>query len=178
MHTIHHVAEFHRTFGHPIADGVNAMTPELRALRVRLIAEELAELCTAWGVKLTMDIFPDTAHTAIRVQPIENWEVNHVEGADALGDLDYVVQGANLVAGYPAEQVVGDPEHGIQASNMSKLGEDGKPIYREDGKILKGPNYRKPDIAAILAKYPDGYGAHTHREYVTRASLDISMQKV
>ncbi|MEX0313482.1 MAG: hypothetical protein AB3N18_04845 [Allomuricauda sp.] len=73
-----------------------------------------------------------------------------VEVADALGDMLYILCGTILEHGmqYKIEEVFEE----IQRSNMSKLGEDGKPIYREDGKVLKGPNYFKPDIQAILDK--------------------------
>ena len=73
-----------------------------------------------------------------------------VEVADALGDMLYILCGTILEHGmqYKIEEVFEE----IQKSNMSKLGEDGKPIYREDGKVLKGPNYFKPDIQAILDK--------------------------
>lgn len=73
-----------------------------------------------------------------------------VEVADALGDLLYILCGTIIEHGlqYKIEEVFEE----IQRSNMSKLGEDGEPIYREDGKVLKGPNYFKPDIASILNK--------------------------
>ncbi|WP_442844634.1 hypothetical protein [Leeuwenhoekiella sp. H156] len=72
------------------------------------------------------------------------------EVADALGDMLYILCGTILEHGmqHKIEEVFDE----IQRSNMSKLGADGKPIYREDGKVLKGPSYFKPDIAAILAK--------------------------
>lgn len=71
-----------------------------------------------------------------------------VEVADALGDMLYILCGTILEHGmqYKIEEVFNE----IQRSNMSKLGADGKPIYREDGKVMKGPNYSKPDIEAIL----------------------------
>jgi predicted HAD superfamily Cof-like phosphohydrolase len=73
-----------------------------------------------------------------------------VEVADALGDMLYILCGTILEHGmqYKIEEVFEE----IQRSNMSKLGEDGKPIYREDGKVLKGPNYFKPNIVDILDK--------------------------
>nr|WP_299343612.1 nucleoside triphosphate pyrophosphohydrolase family protein [Allomuricauda sp.] len=72
------------------------------------------------------------------------------EVADALGDMLYILCGTILEHGmqYKIEEVFEE----IQKSNMSKLGEDGKPIYRNDGKVLKGPNYFKPDIQKILDK--------------------------
>ena len=71
-----------------------------------------------------------------------------IEVADALGDLMYILFGTIMKHGMQHKIVEVFEE--IQRSNMSKLGEDGKPIYREDGKVLKGPNYFKPDIAKIL----------------------------
>jgi len=73
-----------------------------------------------------------------------------VEVADALGDMLYILCGTILEHGmqHKIEEVFNE----IQRSNMSKLGADGKPIYREDGKVLKGPNYFKPNIANILEK--------------------------
>jgi predicted HAD superfamily Cof-like phosphohydrolase len=71
-----------------------------------------------------------------------------VEVADALGDMLYILCGTIIEHGmqHKIEEVFDE----IQRSNMSKLGEDGKPIYREDGKVLKGPNYFKPNIKDIL----------------------------
>jgi predicted HAD superfamily Cof-like phosphohydrolase len=71
-----------------------------------------------------------------------------VEVADALGDMLYILCGTILEHGmqHKIEEVFEE----IQRSNMSKLGEDGKPIYREDGKVMKGPNYFKPNIESIL----------------------------
>lgn len=73
-----------------------------------------------------------------------------IEVADALGDMLYILCGTILEHGmqYKIEEVFEE----IQRSNMSKLGADGKPIYREDGKVLKGPNYFKPDIEGVLDK--------------------------
>lgn len=73
-----------------------------------------------------------------------------VEVADALGDMLYILCGTILEHGlqYKIEEVFEE----IQRSNMSKLGADGNPIYREDGKVLKGPNYFKPNIGKILER--------------------------
>jgi predicted HAD superfamily Cof-like phosphohydrolase len=73
-----------------------------------------------------------------------------VEVADALGDMLYILCGTIIEHGlqYKIEEVFEE----IQRSNMSKLGVNGEPIYREDGKVLKGPNYFKPNIKAILGK--------------------------
>ena len=71
-----------------------------------------------------------------------------IEIADALGDMMYILCGTIIEHGlqHKIEEVFDE----IQRSNMSKLGTDGKPIYREDGKVLKGPNYFKPDFTKIL----------------------------
>ena len=73
-----------------------------------------------------------------------------IEVADALGDMLYILCGTILEHGmqYKIEEVFEE----IQRSNMSKLGADGQPIYREDGKVLKGPNYFKPNIQGVLDK--------------------------
>ena len=73
-----------------------------------------------------------------------------VEVADALGDMLYILCGTIIEHGM--QEKIEEVFNEIQRSNMSKLGEDGKPIYREDGKVLKGPNYFKPNIASILDK--------------------------
>ena len=73
-----------------------------------------------------------------------------VEVADALGDMLYILCGTIIEHGmqHKIEEVFEE----IQKSNMSKLGADGKPVYREDGKVLKGPNYFKPDIQKVLGQ--------------------------
>jgi predicted HAD superfamily Cof-like phosphohydrolase len=71
-----------------------------------------------------------------------------VEVADALGDMLYILCGTILKHGL--QHKIEDVFNEIQRSNMSKLGADGKPIYREDGKVLKGERYFRPNIAAIL----------------------------
>ena len=73
-----------------------------------------------------------------------------VEVADALGDQLYILCGTILSHGM--QGVIEDVFNEIQASNMSKLGSDNLPIFREDGKVLKGPNYFRPDISTILTK--------------------------
>lgn len=80
------------------------------------------------------------------LEAVQNNDI--VEVADALGDMLYILCGTILEHGlqHKIEEVFDE----IQRSNMSKLGEDGKPIYREDGKVMKGPNYFKPDFTKIL----------------------------
>lgn len=71
-----------------------------------------------------------------------------IEVADALGDMLYILCGTILTHGM--QHKITEVFEEIQRSNMSKLGQDGSPIYREDGKVMKGPNYFKPNIEAIL----------------------------
>lgn len=77
-----------------------------------------------------------------------------VEIADALADIIYIAYGTGVTYGLPMDEIFDE----VHRSNMSKLGEDGKPIYREDGKVLKGPNYFKPDIAGIVARHKAAAG--------------------
>lgn len=74
-----------------------------------------------------------------------------IEVADALGDMLYILCGTILTHGM--QHKIEEVFDAIQDSNMSKLGEDGKPIYREDGKVLKGPNYLKPNLKEILKNH-------------------------
>ena len=74
-----------------------------------------------------------------------------IEIGDALGDMLYILCGTIIAHGFQDKMESIFDE--IQRSNMSKLGADGKPIYRKDGKVMKGPNYFKPDLKKILLKY-------------------------
>jgi predicted HAD superfamily Cof-like phosphohydrolase len=118
---------FHKSFGLGVSAAPRAnLGPRKNELRYRLMEEENKEyLEAAQGDDL-------------------------VEVADALGDMLYILCGTILEHGmqYKIEEVFEE----IQRSNMSKLGKDGKPLYREDGKVLKGPDYFKPDIRGILEK--------------------------
>ena len=116
------VMEFHTTYGMPVGNKVDWLTQERINLRKNLIDEEYNELIDA-----------------IVVRDME-------EVADALGDLVYVVYGMAIEMGINLGAVLEE----IQESNMSKLGEDGLPIYREDGKVLKGPNFFPPNITRAL----------------------------
>lgn len=121
------VEEFHNAFGLGVSNIPKADLGEAKLnLRYKLMAEENDEYLEAAKCN------------------------DLVEVADALGDMLYILCGTILEHGmqYKIEEVFEE----IQRSNMSKLGEDGKPIYREDGKVMKGPNYFKPDIENILAK--------------------------
>ena len=122
---INSVKEFHTAFGighseNPIAD----LGETKNTLRYHLMKEENEEYLEA----------------------VKNKDL--VEIADALGDMMYILCGTIIEHGLQDKiEAVFDE---IQRSNMSKLGEDGKPIYREDGKVMKGPNYFKPDFSKIL----------------------------
>ena len=122
---INAVKEFHVAFkiGHnesPIAD----LGENKKMLRYNLMKEENEEYLEA----------------------VQNNDL--IEIAYALGDMMYILCGTIIEHGlqHKIEEVFDE----IQRSNMSKLGEDGKPIYREDGKVMKGPNYFKPNCSAIL----------------------------
>jgi predicted HAD superfamily Cof-like phosphohydrolase len=122
---LNHVEKFHDTFGIPNEYAPKAtISNDLIDLRFKLMAEENEEYLEA----------------------AKNGDL--VEVADALGDMMYILCGTILSHGmqHKIEEVFEE----IQRSNMSKLDEDGKPIYREDGKVLKGPNYFKPNIAKII----------------------------
>ena len=79
---------------------------------------------------------------------------NLVDIADALTDLLVVIYGAGHAYGIDLDECFKE----VHRSNMSKLGEDGKPIYREDGKVLKGPNYSEPNLEAVLNPHPPKTG--------------------
>lgn len=125
QNVINAVREFHDAFKIPNSDKPNAsLTEEEVMLRYRLMAEENDEYLEAAK------------------------EGDIVEIADALGDQLYILCGTILRHGM--HDIIEDVFTEIQASNMSKLGADGKPIYREDGKVLKGPNYFKPNISKVI----------------------------
>lgn len=101
--------------------------------------------------------FPDPATAELRVELIrEEWEelIQAIESkdlvgvADALTDILYVTYGAGIAFGMNLDECF----YEVHESNMSKLGENGKPIYREDGKVLKGPTYRPPNLALVIEK--------------------------
>lgn len=147
LHSQDIVAEFHGAFGHPLHTVPHVPSAEMRVLRLRLIAEELGELAVASGCSLEMVVHPASEKPVIFVRDISgHYPPNVVEAADALGDLDYVVAGSFLAWGFPGYNILME----VHASNMSKLGADDKPIYDQFKKVLKGPNYFKPNIAAVL----------------------------
>lgn len=140
------VKEFHKTFGHPVADAPTSIKDDRYILRLALILEEAFELADALGFS-TYDIKDSADYMLNTIGPrVYDKEVDIVAVADALGDLEYVVNGAALEMGIPLPEVVAE----IHRSNMTKLGPEGKPIYREDGKILKGENYEPPRLEKVL----------------------------
>ena len=116
------VRDFMKTFGQEVKTEPELPDKETAKLRIELIVEELNELIDA------------------------NEDKDLIGIADALTDILYVTYGAGHAFGIDLDSCFRE----VQRSNMSKLGEDGKPIYREDGKVLKGPNYSEPDLKKTL----------------------------
>ena len=113
---------FMKTYGQEVKDKAGFSDVKTNKLRIDLIKEELEELTDA-------------------IQ-----DENLLEVADALTDILYVTYGAGHAFGIDLDKCFEE----VQNSNMSKLGEDGKPIYNEAGKVMKGPNYFKPDLSKYL----------------------------
>jgi predicted GNAT family N-acyltransferase/predicted HAD superfamily Cof-like phosphohydrolase len=125
--TIEFVKDFHTSFGLPVKESPSvAIEQDLIALRYKLMHEENEE-------------YLDAAK-----------EGDLIEVADALGDMLYILCGSILTHGL--QYKIGEVYEEIQRSNMSKLDENGNPIYREDGKVMKSNLYSKPDLATILKK--------------------------
>ena len=113
---------FMESFGQEVKSKPEFPSDDILKLRTDLIDEEVKEL---WDACDARDL---------------------VEIADALTDILYVTYGMAHALGIPIDECFAE----VQASNMSKLGEDGKPIYREDGNVMKGPSYFKPDLKNVL----------------------------
>ena len=116
------VGIFMNTFGQEVKNKASFSTDKINQLRCDLIEEELNELKEAMSNK------------------------DLVEVADALTDLLYVTYGAGHAFGIDLDKCFDE----VQKSNMSKLGEDGKPIYNDAGKVMKGPNYFKPNLSKFI----------------------------
>ena len=116
------VGKFMETFGQEVKSKSSFSSEKINSLRVSLIEEELEELKQAISEK------------------------NLLEVADALTDLLYVTYGAGHAFGINLDKCFDE----VQKSNMSKLGLDGKPIYSDKGKVLKGPKYFKPNLSNFL----------------------------
>ena len=119
------VKTFMKAFGQEVKNKPNFPDEEVVELRLNLINEEFIELVNATQENSLVDI------------------------ADALSDLLYVVYGAGHTFGLDLDKCFEE----VHRSNMSKLGEDGNPIYRKDGKILKGTNFREPDLKGVLYEW-------------------------
>ena len=118
------VGIFMKTFGQEVKNKPSFSTDKINKLRLDLIKEELSELTDAMKNKDLLEV------------------------ADALTDILYVTYGAGHAFGIDLDKCFNE----VQNSNMSKLGEDGKPIYNELGKVMKGPNYFKPDLSKFVYK--------------------------
>lgn len=116
------VREFITTFGQHISDTPAIQPRKIAWLRLKLILEEVMELMAAM------------------------WKRDLVGIADALADILYVVHGMAIAYGIDLDACFRE----VHSSNMSKLGNDGKPVYRKDGKVSKGPAYRKPDLRKVM----------------------------
>ena len=117
------VGIFMKTFGQEIKDKPSLNNEKINQLRLNLIEEELNELKEAINKKDLKEV------------------------ADALTDILYVTYGAGHAFGINLDECFKE----VQNSNMSKLGSDGKPIYNEKGKVMKGPNYFKPNLTKFVA---------------------------
>lgn len=124
MKSIDLVEQFHKIYNRPINESPVVHNHSLNKLRIRLLREELIELEDAL------------------------MHENKVEVLDALTDLQYILDGTYLSFGFGSVKDAAFIE--IHRSNMTKLDEEGKPIIREDGKILKGPNYQPPDLTDLV----------------------------
>jgi len=123
MSNFNKVKTFMETFGQEVKNRPSFSDDKINNLRYDLIKEELEELKVA----------------------MENKDL--LEVADALTDILYVTYGAGHAFGINLNKCFDE----VQNSNMSKLGEDGKPIYNESGKVMKGPKYFKPDLAKFIS---------------------------
>ena len=134
------VAEFHGAFGLPnrLGQGKPDAMHERTELRAALIGEEFDEFLESHQTVYVGSSRLGFYHDLV--------DVDTVAYADALADLVYVCFGAAIEAGIDLNMVLRD----VHRSNMSKLDADGRPIYREDGKVLKGPHYSAPNIKEVL----------------------------
>ena len=122
MSNFNKVKTFMETFGQEVKTKPSFSTDKINNLRYDLIKEELEELKVAMESKDLLEV------------------------ADALTDILYVTYGAGHAFGIDLDKCFAE----VQDSNMSKLGENGKPIYNEAGKVMKGPKYFKPDLSKFL----------------------------
>ncbi len=144
------VGEFHSVYEMPdrVRDGLpSTLDYDRLAMRMGLIAEELVELFTAvYGPRAGQII-----EQAIKDAPDEGAR-DIVEAADALADLIYVIYGMAMESGLDLDLILAE----VHSSNLSKLMPDGSVLRREDGKILKGPMFRQPEIATVIEARDSG----------------------
>jgi predicted HAD superfamily Cof-like phosphohydrolase len=143
------VRAFHATYALPVAEDAPSVDRDRVHMRMALIGEELAELVEAVYGSAAGALIDQAFAAAVAA---DDGSRDVVGAADALADLVYVSYGMALECGIPLPEVLAE----IQTSNLSKLAADGTPILREDGKVLKGPGYRPPDVAAVLARRQGG----------------------
>lgn len=140
------VRQFHQVYGLPVVCSGPNIDNERMHMRMSLILEECQELVRAfYGATAGEQL--EQALAALR--GADEGERDLVEVADALADLVYVIYGMALEAGISLPHVLAE----VQASNLSKLGADGRPIYREDGKVLKGPGFFPPNVERALGHH-------------------------
>ena len=137
------VRQFHEVYGLPVVTSGPQVDNERMHMRLSLILEETSELVRA--------LYGESAYQRLQgaiqsLREVDEGARDTIEVADALADLVYVTYGMALEAGISLPAVLGE----VQASNLSKLGADGKPIYREDGKVMKGPGFFPPDVSRAL----------------------------
>lgn len=138
------VTKFHQAFNHPVGGHKLQTSNETLQLRLNLIAEEFFELLIATVGKPKTEPVVEAYQKNITVT--QDSPRDPVETADALADMCFVIMGMALTYGLPLDEILEE----VYRSNMSKLDEDGNPIYRADGKIMKSSLYEPPRIRPIL----------------------------
>ena len=134
------VKEFHTAFGFPDPDKLIIPTPQLQQLRLNFILDEIGETAAEFGYGIADPTLVEYVNKKLLPPP------NMAKVAKELADILYFTYGAAANFGIDMDAVFAE----VHRSNMTKLGLDGKPILREDGKILKGPNYEEADIEKVL----------------------------
>lgn len=137
------VREFHRAFGIPIKDAPTIPHLDRVLLRQRLIQEEYEEVMDEFA-RITTRLRSGNGPHGYQAASMVYQDIARL--AKELSDLRIVCEGTELEFGIPGEVVYEE----VHRSNMSKLGRDGRPIRRHDGKVLKGPNYFEADVLVAL----------------------------
>lgn len=143
------VEAFHEAFGLPVLDRPTVPSTDRVRLKLALILEEMAELvCALQGLDASKAKALFASSGLLELINTFDPNVNLVDAADALADIDYTVEGLRLELGINGAPIAA----AVQAANMAKLGPDGKPIYREDGKVIKPEGWTPPDIEGELRR--------------------------